>query len=53
MATICSAIDTEFTTADVSKGNLRDTQGSTVVFDGTGVNYPLHNWALLQQGVIA
>lgn len=26
--------------------NIRDSQGDTVVFDPTGLNYPMHNWAL-------
>lgn len=29
------------------KGNLRDNQGDTLVFDGGGINYPMHNWCLL------
>lgn len=32
----------------VSKGNLRDTQGSTIIFDGGGLDYPMHNWAVFQ-----
>ena len=45
--------DPEDHTANVSKGNLRDSQGNTIVFDGGGLNYPLHNWCLLFQRVIA
>lgn len=40
-------------TANVSNGNLRDSQGNTIVFDGGGLNYPLHNWCVLFQRVIA
>lgn len=36
------------TSEGTDKGNLRDTQGDTVVFDGGGINYPMHNWAVLQ-----
>lgn len=35
-------------TANIAKGNLRDSQGDTIVFDGGGLNYPMHNWAVLQ-----
>lgn len=38
----------ENNTAGTDIGNLRDTQGSTIVFDGGGLNYPMHNWAVLQ-----
>ena len=34
--------------ADIAKGNLRDSQGDTTVFDGGGLNCPMHNWAVLQ-----
>lgn len=40
-------------TADVSKGNLRDSQGDTIVFEGQGLNYPMHNWALLDQRTVS
>jgi hypothetical protein len=39
-------------TANASKGNLRDSQGDTITFIGGGLNYAMHNWALLQQGTI-
>jgi len=34
---------------DVAKGlgNLRDTQGNTIIFDPTGINKPLHNWSMI------
>ncbi len=35
-------------TANIAKGNLRDSQGDTIVFDGGGLDYPMHNWAVLQ-----
>ena len=35
-------------TSGIDKGNLRDAQGDTVVFDGDGLDYPMHNWAVLQ-----
>lgn len=35
-------------TADIAKGNLRDSQGDTIVFNGGGLDYPMHNWAVLQ-----
>jgi hypothetical protein len=31
------------------KGNLRDSQGDTIVFDGGGLDYPMHNWAVAEQ----
>lgn len=30
-----------------SGGNLRDTQGDTIVFDPAGLNFPLHNWCVI------
>jgi hypothetical protein len=35
-------------TAGTDKGNLRDSQGGSIVFDPLGLNYPMHNWAVLQ-----
>jgi hypothetical protein len=29
------------------RGNLRDTQGSSIVFDPSGLNYPAHNWCVM------
>lgn len=29
------------------RGNLRDSQGDTIVFDGGGLNLPLHNWCVI------
>ena len=29
------------------RGNLRDTQGDTIVFDPTGLNFPAHNWCVM------
>jgi hypothetical protein len=40
-------------TAAVAKGNLRDSQGASIVFDSSGVNWPMHNWALLEQKTLA
>lgn len=37
------------TTAGTDKGNLRDSQGSSIVFDSAGLNYAMHNWAVLQR----
>lgn len=31
------------------RGNLRDTQGDSIVFDGGGLNLPLHNWCVAFQ----
>lgn len=39
-------------TAGVAKGNLRDSQGDTIVFDGGGLNYPMHNWCVLFQRTV-
>lgn len=35
------------------KTNIRDSQGSTIVFDGGGLNYAMHNWALAPQQITA
>lgn len=40
-------------TADASKGNLRDSQGDTIIFEGQGLNYPMHNWAVLEQRTVS
>lgn len=37
------------TAPGTAKGNLRDSQGDTIVFDGGGLNYPMHNWCVLFQ----
>jgi hypothetical protein len=29
------------------RGNLRDTQGTSIVFDPSGLNYPAHNWCVM------
>ncbi len=29
------------------RGNLRDQQGDTLVFDPTGINKPMHNWCVM------
>ena len=29
------------------RGNLRDSQGSEIVFDPDGLNYPAHNWCVM------
>lgn len=29
------------------RGNLRDTQGDTIIFDPSGLNYAAHNWCLM------
>jgi hypothetical protein len=29
------------------RGNLRDNAGDTIVFDGAGINHPMHNWCVL------
>lgn len=39
--------------AGTAKGNIRDSQGDTVVFNGGGLNYALHNWLLLHQLTIS
>lgn len=31
----------------VNGGNLRDSQGDTIIFDGNGQNFPLHNWCVI------
>lgn len=31
----------------LSGGNLRDSQGDTIIFDGGGINFPLHNWSVI------
>lgn len=33
--------------SNVGQGNLRDTQGNTIVFDPSGINKPLHNWCVI------
>jgi hypothetical protein len=30
-----------------SRGNLRDSQGDNLVFDGGGLNLPMHNWSVI------
>lgn len=30
-----------------SRGNLRDNAGNTLVFNGAGINHPMHNWCVL------
>jgi hypothetical protein len=35
-------------TAGTDKGNLRDSMGDSIVFDTSSLNYPMHNWAVLQ-----
>ena len=35
--------------AGADKGNLRDSQGASIIFNGGGLNYPMHNWAVLQR----
>lgn len=30
-----------------ARGNLRDTQGDTIVFDPAGANKPMHNWCVI------
>jgi hypothetical protein len=32
-----------------SSGVLRDTQGSAIVFEPTGMAYPMHNWCPIQE----
>lgn len=34
-------------------GNLRDSQGDTVIFDGGGLNYPMHNWCVIFDELMA
>jgi len=33
-------------------GNIRDTQGDSLVFDGGGINYPMHNWCVVFEKVM-
>lgn len=33
--------------AGFAKGNLRDNAGATLIFDGGGINYAMHNWCIL------
>lgn len=33
------------------RGNLRDTQGTSIVFDPAGLNYPAHNWCVMFEEV--
>lgn len=33
--------------AGYARGNLRDNAGNTLVFDGAGINHPMHNWCIL------
>ena len=33
--------------SDGPRGNLRDTQGDSIVFDPTGINKPMHNWCVI------
>ena len=35
------------TDRDITGGNLRDQAGDSLVFNGGGLNHPMHNWALL------
>jgi hypothetical protein len=44
--------DPTISTAAGIKGNVRDSQGNTIVFNGGGLNYPMHNWAVGQQRTI-
>lgn len=30
-----------------ARGNIRDSQGDTIIFDPSGVNRPLHNWLVM------
>ena len=39
-------------TAGTAMGNLRDSQGDTIVFDGGGIDFPMHNWCVLFQRTI-
>lgn len=45
--------DPEGHTYNVSKGNLRDSQGDGLIFDGGGLDYPMHNWCVLFSRVIS
>jgi len=40
------------TTINAEACNLRDSQGDTVVFNGGGLNYPMHNWALMTKSTL-
>ncbi|WP_345214376.1 hypothetical protein, partial [Mucilaginibacter gynuensis] len=35
-----------------SRGCLRDSQGNVEIFEPNGLNFPLHNWALITDRVI-
>lgn len=34
-------------------GNLRDSQGGAIIFNGNGQNFPLHNWCVLFEETLA
>jgi hypothetical protein len=34
-------------------GNLRDSQGDALTFDGGGLNFPMHNWCLIFEETLA
>ena len=40
------------TTINAEVCNLRDSQGDTVVFNGGGLSYPMHNWALMTKSTL-
>lgn len=42
-----------FSTAGQGGGNLRDSQGDTMVFDPAGTNHPMHNWCVIFEKVLA
>ena len=33
-------------------GNIRDQQGETVIFNGEGINHPMHNWLVIFEWII-
>jgi hypothetical protein len=35
------------------KTNLRDNQGNSIVFNGGGINWPMHNWAVAEQKTVS
>ena len=42
-----------FSTTGMGGGNLRDSQGDTMVFDPAGTNHPMHNWCVIFEKVLA
>jgi len=41
--------DTLAATGGIQRTNIRDSQGAAIVFDPGGLNWPAHNWMVIQQ----